>query len=128
MQLLKHSIFDKNKKLVLPGFDGVTCSEVFTLIIRGFSKGVLVTRASSIAFNLLIALLPASIFVFTLIPFIPVPNFQEELLRLFDSIVPTEAHTLLESTIIDVITNKRGDLLIFMLIATIIFLQTGYTQ
>jgi membrane protein len=35
---------------------------VFRFIVKGFGKGVLVTRASSIAFNMLMAFLPASIF------------------------------------------------------------------
>ena len=113
------------RNLVLPGFEGVPLAEVFKFVVKGFGKGVLVTRASSIAFNLLMALLPASIFLFTLIPFIPVPNFQQELIKLFESITPSDAHTILESTIIEVITNKRGGLLIFMFIATMIFSTNG---
>lgn len=113
------------ENLVLPGFEGVPLSNVLRFVVKGFGKGVLVTRASSIAFNLLMALLPASIFLFTLIPFIPVPNFQQELIKLFESITPSEAHTFLESTFIEVITNKRGGLLIFMFIATIIFSTNG---
>jgi membrane protein len=116
---------EKFKRIVLPGFEGVPLSEVFTFVVKGFGKGVLVTRASSIAFNLLIALLPASIFLFTLIPFIPVQNFQQELIKLFESMTPSEAHSLLESTIIEVITSKKGGLLIFMFIATMIFSTNG---
>jgi membrane protein len=116
---------DKIKRLVLPGFEGVPLHEVFRFVVKGFGKGVLVTRASSIAFNLLMALLPASIFLFTLIPFIPVPNFKQELIRLFESITPSEAHTFLETTIVEVITNKRGGLLIFMFFATIVFSTNG---
>jgi membrane protein len=112
-------------QLVLPGFEGVPVSNVVKFVIRGFGKGVLVTRASSIAFNMLMALLPASIFLFTLIPFIPVPNFQHELIRLFESITPTEAYSFLESTIVAVITQKSGGLLIFMFIATVVFSTNG---
>jgi membrane protein len=86
---------------------------------------VLVTRASSIAFNLLMALLPASIFLFTLIPFIPIPNLQQELIRLFESIIPSEAYSFLEPTIIDVITRKSSGLLLFMFLATIVFSTNG---
>jgi membrane protein len=116
---------EKIRQLVLPGFDGIPISHVVEFVIKGFRKGVLVTRASSIAFNLLIALLPASIFLFTLIPFIPVPNFQEELIRLFESILPENAYKFLETTIIDVVTNKSGGLLIIMFIATVIFSTNG---
>jgi|WetSurMetagenome_2_1015567.scaffolds.fasta_scaffold00160_19 membrane protein len=116
---------EKLNNLVLPGFDGVPISHVITFVIKGFRKGVLVTRASSIAFNLLIALLPASIFLFTLIPFIPMPNFQQELIRLFEYILPANAFNFLETTIIDIVTHKSGGLLLFMFIATVIFSTNG---
>jgi membrane protein len=124
------NVFDFNskeiiKRIVLPGFEGATLNNVFRFVVKGFGKGVLVTRASSIAFNLLMALLPASIFLFTLIPFIPIPNFQHELIRLFESIIPSEAYSFLESTIIDIITRKSSGLLLFMFIATIVFSTNG---
>ncbi len=116
---------DKIRKLVLPGFDGVSISQVFSFVIRGFRKGVLVTRASSIAFNLLMALLPASIFLFTLIPFIPIPNFQQELIRLFENFLPSNAFNFLETTIIDIVTHKSKGLLLIMFFATVIFSTNG---
>jgi membrane protein len=116
---------EKFNQLVLPGFGGIPISHVIKFVIKGFTKGSLVTRASSIAFNLLMALLPASIFLFTLIPFIPIINFQEELIRLFESILPVNAFSFLETTIIDIVTNKSGGLLIIMFIATIIFSTNG---
>lgn len=117
---------DGIRNAVLPGFDGAPLELVVKLIAKGlFGRGVLVTRASSIAFNMLMALLPATIFLFTLIPFIPIPNFQTELVRLFENILPVAAYSLLETTIIDVITNKSGTLLVLMFIATIIFSTNG---
>lgn len=121
----KLRLTEKIKNLVLPGFDGIPIREVFEFVIRGFRKGVLVTRASSIAFNLLMAILPATIFLFTLIPFIPIPNFQLELIKLFESIFPANAYHLMESTIIDIVTNKSGGLLLVMFFATIIFSTNG---
>lgn len=112
-------------KLVLPGFGGIPIHEVFRFVIKGFTRGVLVTRASSIAFNMLMAILPATIFFFTLIPFIPIPNLQQELLNLFENILPVNAYNLVEGTIVDIITNKSGSLLLIMLFATIIFSTNG---
>lgn len=121
----KSKLTEKIKNLVLPGFDGIPIREVFEFVIRGFRKGVLVTRASSIAFNLLMAILPATIFLFTLIPFISVSNFQQELIKLFESILPVDAFHLMENTIIDIVTNKSGGLLLVMFFATIIFSTNG---
>lgn len=111
--------------LVLPGFGGIPIRDVFRFVVKGFRKGALVTRASSIAFNLLMAILPATIFFFTLIPFVPIPNFQQELLRLFESIIPVNAYNLMENTIVDIVTNKSGSLLLVMFFATIIFSTNG---
>ena len=116
---------ERLSKLVLPGFNGVPIGHVLRFVIKGFRKGVLVTRASSIAFNLLMALLPATIFLFTLIPFIRIPNFQKELIELFENMLPLNAFNFLETTIIDIVTNKSGGWLLTMFIATIIFSTNG---
>ncbi len=124
-EVRKFSISERVNKIVLPGFDGIPMVDVLKFVVKGFRKGVLVTRASSIAFNLLMAILPATIFLFTLIPFIPIPNFQQELIKLFESILPVNAYNLVENTIVDIITNKSGSLLLVMFFATIILSTNG---
>lgn len=116
---------ERLRNLVIPGCNGVPVYDVFKFLIAGFTRGVLVTRASSIAFNMLMAILPASIFLFTLIPFIPIPNFQNELIRLFESILPENAYSLIENTLIEIVTKKSGNLLFFMFLATVIFSTNG---
>ena len=118
-------IFKGVKNLVLPGFNGIPIKDVSRFVIGGFRKGVLVTRASSIAFNLLMAILPATIFLFALIPFVPIPNFQQELIRLFEIILPENAYKLVENTLIEAVTHKSSNLLFFMFLATIIFSTNG---
>lgn len=128
-RIIKPGFTDKSlaklKDLVLPGFDRVPIYDVILFFIRGFKKGALVTRASSIAFNLLIALLPATFFLFTLIPYVPIPNFQSELIRLFENILPENAYIYLESTIIDVITNRSGVFLVIMFFASAVMSTNG---
>ena len=123
--VLPEKVHEKLKRLVLPGFDRVPIYDVVLFFIRGFRKGALVTRASSIAFNLLIALFPATFFLFTLIPYIPIPNFQSELIRLFENILPEEAYIFLESAIIAVMTTKSGGFLIIMFFASAIMSTNG---
>jgi len=128
MELKSASILNEKKKInriVLPGFEGVPINHVLTFVLKGFRKGVLVTRASAIAFNLLLAFLPASIFLFTLIPFIPLPNFQQEVIKLFENILPSNAFTYLETTIIDIVTHKSRGLLLIMFLATVVFSTNG---
>ena len=118
-------ILEKLKKLVLPGFDKVPMYDVIVFFIRGFRKGALVTRASSIAFNLLLSLVPATFLLFTLIPYIPVSGFQEELILLFESIMPERAYSLLEQSIRDAVTNRSNIFLIIMFLASAIMSTNG---
>ncbi|UCG27002.1 MAG: YihY/virulence factor BrkB family protein [Bacteroidales bacterium] len=118
-------IMNRVQKVSLPGFEKVPIYDVILFFFKGFQKGALVTRASAIAFNLIIALLPSTIFFFTLIPFLPFPNFQSELLELFKNILPENAYSLMEATLVDVITQKSHGLLFFMFLATIIFSTNG---
>ncbi|HDZ40982.1 MAG TPA: YihY/virulence factor BrkB family protein [Bacteroidetes bacterium] len=118
-------ILERLKNLVLPGFDRVPMYDVIVFFVRGFKKGALVTRASSIAFNLLISLVPATFLLFTLIPYIPVQGFQEQVILLFESIMPERAYTLLEQSIVDAVTNRSNIFLIIMIMASAIMSTNG---
>jgi membrane protein len=120
-----HNVRNKLKSRVLPGFEGIPINLALKSVIKGFTKGTLVTRASSIAFNLLMALIPASIFLFTLIPFISITNFQQELIRMFENILPSNVYNFLETTIIQIVTVKSGGLLLIMFVATVLFSTNG---
>lgn len=118
-------ILSRMKTIVLPGFDKIPFYDVITFFLGGFKKGALVTRASSIAFNLLLTLVPATFFLFALIPFIPVDNFQTELINLLESIMPERAYIFLEETIIDAITTRSQTFLIATFIAALIMSTNG---
>lgn len=118
-------ILERLKNLVLPGFDRVPMYDVIVFFVRGFRKGALVTRASSIAFNLLLSLVPATFLLFTLIPYIPVPGFQEQVISLFESITPERAYTLMEQSIREAITSPSNIFLIIMIIASAIMSTNG---
>ena len=118
-------LIKKAKKISLPGFDRVPIYNVISFFFKGFQRGSLVTRASSIAFNLCLAIFPTLILLFTLIPYIPIENLQDELLKLFGNILPENAYLAMESTLVEVLTQKSGGLLSLGLIATLIFSTNG---
>ena len=71
-----------SKKIVLPGFDGIPLYNVTVFFIAGLRKGYITSRASAISFTFFLAIFPSLIFLFTIIPFIPIDNFQQSLLTL----------------------------------------------
>ncbi len=102
-----------SKRLVLPGFEGIPLHDVVLFFSRGLVKGSLNTRATSLAFKFFLAIFPGLIFLITLIPYIPIDNFQEEMLALLKDILPHGAYETTASTFEDLIKNQRGGLLSF---------------
>jgi len=122
---LGEKIAERAKKISLPFFEGVPLYDVALFFWRSIDKGAIATRASAIAFSFFIAFFPFVIFLFTLIPYIPIENFQNELLILIQDVVPPSTFKTIENTVIDIITQPRGDLLSFGFFAALIFSTNG---
>ena len=75
---LGETIVERAEKVSLPFFDGVPLYNVALFFWRSIVDGSITTRASAIAFSFFIAFFPGIIFVFTLIPYIPIENFQTD--------------------------------------------------
>lgn len=122
---LGERIATRAEKITLPFFDGVPLYDVALFFWRSIVDGSITTRASAIAFSFFIAFFPFLIFLFTLIPYIPIDNFQNELLMLIQDLVPESTYETIEETLTDIITQPRGDLLSFGFFAALIFSTNG---
>jgi len=118
-------ISDASKKLILPGFDGMPLYDVADFFFTGIQKGAIKTRASSVAYSFFLALFPAIIFLFSLIPYIPVKNFQPQLLALLQDIFPKDAYIAASSTIEDIVKHQRGGLLSLGFVMVVYFTTNG---
>ncbi len=118
-------IISFSKRLVLPGFDGIPFYDVSLFFFKGIQKGSITQRASSLSFNFFLALFPAIIFFFTLIPYLPISNFQSTLFEILQAFLPANAFETVKSTISDIITNKRSGLLSVGFIMTLYFATNG---
>lgn len=126
-QQLKNSLSSWSETIILPGTNQITLYEVSFFFWKGLQKGAIGIRASSIAYNFFMALFPAIIFIFTLIPYIPIHDFPIELYLLIQSVLPDNAFLTVENTITDIITRPRGGLLSFGFLAAMIFSTNGIT-
>lgn len=113
------------KKIILPGFDGMPLYNVADFFIRGLKKGALQTRASALSFDFFLAIFPAIIFVFTLIAYIPVDGFQDQLLLLLSDLMPENAYEATRTTMEDILTHQRSGLLSVGFIVALYFSTNG---
>ena len=130
IQDIKDGDFVKNvisvlKRKSFVGLGGVSIYNVLTFFIKSISEGAIAVRASSVAFNFFLGIFPAIIFFFSLIPYIPIQNFQVELLKLVKDVTPDFAYETIETTITDIATNKKASLLSFGFISGLYFSTKG---
>jgi membrane protein len=116
---------EKAEHISLPFFDGIPIYNVALFFWRSIVNGSITTRASAIAFSFFMAFFPAVLFLFTLIPYIPIENFQAELFHLIQEILPPGTFSTVEETVEDIITRPRGGLLSLGFLMALIFSTNG---
>ena len=113
--------------VTLPGLKGKSFYQVLKFFFNGlFFEEDLSLRASSLAFNFFIAIFPLIIFLFTLIPYIPIDNIQEQINGIIEVFLPTNAFNFLNETIQQIITIQNPGLLSFGFIAALYFSTNGF--
>lgn len=121
-----HSVVKGTRKILIPGFEGQSLYVVSKFFFKAMKNGSVNMRASSLAFSFFLALFPSIIFIFTLIPYIPIANFQDQLFNLLQSIMPKSAFEAAEETIIDIIKKPRSGLLSIGFITALYFSTNGF--
>jgi len=113
----------KSKQTFLPGFRGIALYDVIKFFFGQVKTVGMTERASSIAYNFFMAIPPAIIFLFTLIPFLPFTRqFQEEMYGLIRDVVPGEKdNAVLISFLQDFINKPRNGLLSLGFILSMFF-------
>lgn len=128
--LLRHAefyrFFVKYLKSLTPSwFGGISVYVILVSLVNEFLEESLLNRASALAYSFMLALFPATIFLFTLIAYIPVDKFQDNLLELLQTIIPTNAYLAFQTTIEDIITNQNASLLSVGFITALYFATNG---
>jgi len=100
----------------------VSLFRFIVIFLRNFKKHEVADRASAVAYNFTVALFPGLIFLFALIPYIPIPNLYESILDLLGDAAMLDQLT---STIKDIVSRPRGDLLSFSVITTLYLATNG---
>ena len=68
-------------------------------------------RAAAVAYNLILAVFPTLIFLFTLIPYIPVPNLSDRILGAFQNVLSGDTFASAYTTIKDIISRPHSGIL-----------------
>lgn len=106
-------VIAKSKKVILPGFEGLPLYDVAIFFMKQVKKVGLNDRASAISFNLLMAIPAATIFLCTLLPYMPFSRqITTQLLLLTRDVTPNlNTFLLVKDFLEDFLETPRSGLL-----------------
>lgn len=118
-------IIEATRHIHPPGLEEMSLHDVGVFFFVEMGKSAINTRAASVAFKFFLALFPAIIFLFTLIPYLPIDDLYNQLLTEMKSVLPHNAYDAAVETIHDLVKNQHGGLLSFGFLVTLYFSTNG---
>lgn len=102
------------KRVRFSKYENVSLYKIIKLFFQNLMDDEIMDRANGVAFNFILAIFPAIIFLFTLIPYVT-PSFpdisQESILGLVGDNMPASMFEVIAPTVKDIVGNQRGGLL-----------------
>jgi len=115
-----------SKNYAPPGFGRVPLYHVILFILKEAKEDKLTTRANSVAYSLFLAIFPGILFLFTLLPLIPiVQDYTLMLDKNSQNLLPASTHDYLFGIIKDITSIKREGLLSLGVFLALFFSSNG---
>jgi membrane protein len=99
--LTKYSLMD----------EAIVVKQVLILLWHKLLHFDIDSRAAAVAYNFTLAVFPTIIFLFTLIPYIPIHHLDLQIMDFMENIMPKGIFEEARATILDIISKKRGNVL-----------------
>jgi membrane protein len=132
---MKKKFIDKAKTIqsrilrnIYPGFEGVSLQEALIGVREELRNDNIIIRASSMSFFFFLAIFPTIIFFFSLIPYLPVENYNAVFMGLLKGFLPEGIYSMLRTTISDILSIQRGGVTSFNFIMAFAFSSNGVTS
>ncbi|MDH7446670.1 YihY/virulence factor BrkB family protein [Aquimarina sp. 2201CG14-23] len=113
------------KKIILPGFEGLSLYDLIEIYTIGIVKGTFSARASSISWSFFLSLFPFLLFLLNLIPIIHIDGFQESFFEFITSALPNQSKLFFEEIYNDISSNPRGGLLSTVFVLSLFLMTNG---
>ncbi len=113
------------KKIILPGFEGLSLYDLIEIYVIGIIKGTFSARASAISWSFFLSIFPFLLFLLNLIPYVPIKKFEENFFEFINGALPAQTSGFFSGIFEDIASNPRGGLLSTVFILSILFMTNG---
>jgi len=116
------------KQIKFKSHGGLSLYKFIKIFFHNIDEDEIMDRSNGVAFNFILAIFPAIIFFFTLIPYVsvyfPAVN-QDSIMEFIREVMPSSMFGEVSATIIDIIKNQRGGLLTFGFLFAVYLATSG---
>ena len=98
---------------------GLGAKDLFKRVIAEVQRDNCAVYAAALAYYFLFALFPFFLFLTALLAYLPIPNLMDQMMGLLASVIPGEALSLVQENIKKLVSQQRGGLLSFGIIAAL---------
>ncbi len=114
------------KSIKLPGLNGATLYDVCQFFISEISKGDLMQNADVVTFNFVMAIPPTFLFLFSLVPYLPLKNVEPVILKTLRMVTPnSKIYGVAVGIVDDFLHNQHKRAFSFGLLLTLYFASNG---
>jgi membrane protein len=116
------------KKVRFRKYENVSLYNILRIFLTNLTNDEILDRANGVAFNFILAIFPAIIFLFTLIPYITefLPEISvASIMTFLGDQIPPSMYDVVSSTLLDIISIQRGGLLSFGFIFSLYLSTNG---
>ena len=104
---------------------GLSLSELGRRVFRSSREDAILERAAALSYYFVFALIPALLFLTTLLGLLPTPDLMPRLMSYVDRVLPQDAASLLKRTLAEVVTGASGGLLSIGVLAAVLGASSG---
>src|SRR5690606_13360556 len=113
-------------RIVLPGFEGLSLLQFSKFFFSQIGNTKLNERVAAVTYNLMMAIPPTMLFLFSLVPYLPIGDVQETVLSTLSLVISSkQVYADVSSVIVEFMTTRRTDLLSFGILMVLFFSSNG---
>ena len=109
-----------------PGFEGLSLFAAGKIFFKEVKSTKVNERGAAVTYNFLMAIPPTLLFLFSLVPYLPLGDVQQTIIDTIQLVTPSsEVRSSLEAVVREFMNNERRDILSFGILLTIYFSSNG---
>ena len=119
-------VFKKAHSIILPGVNGASLYQVTKFFFQELRQLKLTERAAAVTYNFIMAMPPTFLFLFSLVPYLPMKNVEQTILSTLKLLAPNnKIYQGISGVVQDFMTKQHHDVLSSGILLVLFFSSNG---